>query len=649
MNTATRLPLSRASFGWTLATLWSGLLAILRVVPDRLAGFIALIALTLAIIARRTAILAPVRLALLCLTSICVCWEEDLRLDRQTGCAVLAAMLALKTAELRHVRDGQILIGFSLMAPFAACLLKADSVTAILGGLTLCSACICMQQLVSQHTPLPPPAWRVYLDTSKRIVGWALPLTLCAFIVLPRLSVPLWGKEQGVSQGGILHDMAPGQLLDVLLDDTPAFFVQFHHATPTPQSMYWRGSVLWDFDGQVWHENRSKPTPIASFRIDPSPTALYDYVIAYAPTQDHSLVALDTALRSPAGSYLTPDMSLQSERLLDTDTQWHLQYSPLRRFEPVLHPLRAQRALALPGDSNPQTVALGRQWGRELHHNPRALIARALDWIHASFRYTLDTPAPVHDEIDRFLFQRQSGFCAHYSAAFTVLMRAAGIPARVVTGYVGATYDPQRQQWIVRRRDAHAWSEVWLDERGWLRVDPTAAIATERREKTYQGRLRADDRGVFSAAGWHWSQLAIWAKSQWSAFLHYGTNQQQQLLTALPATLGQWLRALARLAACVLAGVGPIVLIGRWQRREKDPVRRAWQQLEQCYARQGFKRHRHEPICAWAARVDAIRPSPELLTLSQNFVAFRYSGNDCNVSRLRKAINKHRPFCRVCE
>ena len=646
---STRFPLSRASYGWTLTTLWTGLLAILRVVPNRLAGFIIVIAVALAIIARQTPISAAVRLALLCLTSGGVYWSQDLRLDRQTGCAVLAAMLALKTAELRQVRDGQILVGFSLMAPFAASLLKEDSVTAILGGLTLCFACVCMQQLTSQHTPLPSPVWRVYLETSKRVLGWGIPLTVCAFIVLPRLSVPLWGREQRVSEGGILHDMAPGQLLDVLLDDTPAFFVRFHQTPPTPQSMYWRGSVLWDFDGQVWHENRNNVTPIASFRIDPSPTRVYDYDIMYAPTQDHSLVALDTVLRSPPGSHLTPDMSLQSDRLLDTDTQWHLQSSPLLRFEPFLHPRRAQRALELPRDSNPQTVALGRQWGRELHHNPRALIARALHWIHASFRYTLDTPAPVHDEIDQFLFQRQSGFCAHYSAALTVLMRAAGIPARVVTGYVGATFDPQRQQWIVRRRDAHAWSEVWLEEKGWLRVDPTAAIATERREKTSQDRIRADNHNVFSPAGWHWPQLGIWAKTQWNAFLHYGANQQQQLLTALPASVGQRLRALARHLAWLLAGGGCIVFIATWQRREKDPVRRAWHQLEHRYARLGFKRHRHEPICAWAARVNAHRPSPDLLTLSQNFVAFRYAGKDCNVSRFQKAVKKHRPFCRVCE
>lgn len=526
MNSPTQAPLNPTSYGWTVATLWIALVPLLRLLPVQLAGMIAVIALALSIIARHRLIPTAGRIVLLCLMILIVVWTVDLHLNRQTGGAVLATMLCLKTAELRRVRDAHTLLGFTLMAPLAACLVKGDMTTWLLSSMSVCSAFLSMQQVVLQNTDPTTHTGRFFITTFSRLIGWSIPLTCCAFILLPRLSNPLWGQQQRATQGGISNTMAPGQILDLLIDETPALFVRFHQPPPSPEQMYWRGTVLWDFDGQIWRNDLREDVQLESFRIAPSPTVRYDYTLDYLASHDQTLVALDTVLDAPIGTDLTHDMTLHSHQPLDTDTHWHLVSSPLLRFEPSLAPQRALRALALPFDYNPRTIALGRQWRQEMGDHPRALIAHALDWIHTAFRYSLDTPAPVHDEIDAFLFQRRSGFCEHYSSAFTVLMRAAGLPARVVTGYVGGVFDRQRQRWVVRSSDAHAWSEVWLEPEGWVRIDPTAAVARDHRQAAIKRDFLSQARPWMSVA--RWAQIIPWMRTRWNTFLHYDAGQQRR-------------------------------------------------------------------------------------------------------------------------
>ena len=379
MNHPTQAPLTPISYRWTVVSLWIALIPLLRLLPPPLAGTIAVITLVLSIVACHRRISPAGRIVLLCLMTWIVRSTLDLHLDRQTGGAVLAALLCIKIAELGHVRDGQTLLGFTLMAPFAACLIKGDMFSWLLGSVSVGSAYLAMQQIALQNTVPTTHLWRLFIVTFGRLVSWSIPLTCCAFILLPRLSQPLWGQQQRATQGGISDAMAPGQILDRLIDDTPALFVRFHPPTPLPEQMYWRGTVLWDFDGQVWRNDQRDDGRLESLRIAPSPTVRYDYTLDYMASHDQTLVALDTVLGPASGTDLTSDLTLHTDHPLETDSHWHLVSSPLLRFEPTLAPQRALRALALPFDYNPRTIALGRQWRQEMGDQPRALIARALN------------------------------------------------------------------------------------------------------------------------------------------------------------------------------------------------------------------------------------------------------------------------------
>ena len=179
------------------------------------------------------------------------------------------------------------------------------------------------------------------------------------------------------------------------------------------------------------------------------------------------------------------DYSVRSATPLNGVTRWRMRSAAPVAVEPDLPAMLRQRALELPTGFNPRTLAMGRQWRREAGDDTQgradsAIANRALAMIRREFAYTLNVPLAGRNEVDDFLFDRKQGYCEHFSSAFVVLMRAAGIPARVVTGYAGGYRNPIGGYWLVLRSDAHAWAEIWLPNRGWVRVDPTAAVAPER-------------------------------------------------------------------------------------------------------------------------------------------------------------------------
>ena len=206
----------------------------------------------------------------------------------------------------------------------------------------------------------------------------------------------------------------------------------------------------------------------------------WDYEMEIEPTDRRQLVALDLPLAAPADSRLTLDHGLYASRPLAALTRWRMQSAPPLEYQPRLPAQLRQIALDLPAGYNPRTQALARQWRAQAGSNDAAIVQRALAWIRAEFAYTLSTPPAGRHGADEFLFDQKAGFCEHFSSSFVILMRGAGIPARVVTGYAGGYRNPMGDYWIVRRSDAHAWAEVWLRGRGWVRVDPTAAVAPER-------------------------------------------------------------------------------------------------------------------------------------------------------------------------
>ena len=565
---------------------------------------------------------------------------------RDTGCAILAAMLAVKPAETDSLRDARSLLGFALFAPFATFLLDQGPLSLVLGLVAVVMVLLAMQRLSdleSGEMRDATPAWKRVAGVG-RMLALGLPIALAAFWLFPRLATPLWGvPDRAMARPGLADSMTPGRWEDMLFDDTPAARVQFFGPAPPRDAMYFRGPVFTDFDGRTWSRGRSTnaypPATVQSTRVR------WDYEIALEPTDRFQLVALDLPLAAPPRTLFGEDRSLRVHRRLDSVTRWRMQSGVVARFGDTLPPYVRQRNLQLPEGFNPRSIALARQWRQDAGADDAAIVRRALEWIRRDFAYTLESSLAGRDAVDQFLFVDKRGYCEQFSSSFVVLMRAAGIPARVVGGYAGADFNPLGDYWIVRRSDAHAWAEVWFDARGWVRVDPTAAVAPERVFDTLQDRAAAGDLlqttlqpvrnvGDFLLNGWNDFVLGFNAERQRALFRPIGLQNLDSETLLLVFSL----IALLCLAATVW-------LLSR-DMRERDPVLRAWRRLGKRYDRLGLARAPHEPALDWADRVHAARAGGDaaLQALGVRFSRWRYGAQpDEGLNALLRDLKAHRP------
>jgi hypothetical protein len=298
----------------------------------------------------------------------------------------------------------------------------------------------------------------------------------------------------------------------------------------------------------------------------------------------------------------------------------------------------------LPAGYNPRTLALAAQWRREAGSDDAAIVRRAMDWINRDFGYTLETPLPGRDAVDEFLFEDQEGFCQHFSSSFVVLMRAAGIPARVVTGYAGGVRNPIGDYWVVRKMDAHAWAEAWLPRRGWVRVDPTAAVAPERIYDTLEDRI---GQGAVSGALGQWldlGDLSDWMRRGWNNWvLGFNSDRQQHLLQSFGIRHLDNQRLVLLFAVSALLALAWMAWLLARGERQRDPLLRAWHALGLRYAKLGLAREAHEPATLWAGRVAAARPgSRSLISLSHRFADARYAAGIGDAT-LVNDLRRHQP------
>jgi transglutaminase-like putative cysteine protease len=643
---ATDPPLDPRSRAWTLAAAGACLLPLLLQLDERVAVAVALASLVVTAASWRRPLAAPVRLLLAIVLAGLVLAQSRFGLGRDTACGLLAAMLAIKPAETVRLRDARSLLGFVLFAPFATFLLDQGPLSLALGllGATLAlAALIRLAELESGDARHPLPPLRRFVAVWK-LVAIGLPLALAVFWLFPRLASPLWGvPDRAVARPGLSERMTPGQWLDLLNDDSVALRVKFSGATPPQSQMYWRGPVLWNFDGRTWTQpewlRALPPAEVASAR------ARWTYEVEVEPTDRHQVPVLDLPLAAPEDTRLTFDYGLYTRRPLSTVTRWRMASAPPAVFEPHLRPTLRAMALALPAGYNPRTLALARQWRREAGGDDAAIVRRAIAWIRAEFGYTLATPLAGRNGVDEFLFEQKAGYCEHFSSAFVVLMRGAGIPARVVTGYVGGYRNRIGGYWEVRRSDAHAWAEVWMPNRGWVRVDPTAAVAPERIYDTLADRAAAG--GLLDALPVGQARdVGDWLRRGWNDLvLGFDAARQRDLLRPLGLEDSGRLLSVFAIAAA-LAVLWMAWLTARAE-RERDPVLRAWHRLTARYARLGLARAPHEPAAGWGARVAAARPgrTAALLELIGRFDSWRYAaGVQPHAAReLARALRRHRP------
>jgi protein-glutamine gamma-glutamyltransferase len=637
-----------------LAVLLAGASCVLPLVLQlsvRLAIGIGIVAVLVAFISWRRPAPAWLRVLLALALTVAVLATMGVNFGRDTGCAMLAAMLAIKPAETANLRDARSLIGFALFAPFATFLLDQGPFSLLLALLAVLLSLAAMQRLSDVESGAARGAFAPWgqLWASGRMLAIGLPLALAAFWLFPRLAAPLWGVPQRAqAKPGLSDTMSPGQWTEMLLDDTPAGRVRFFGPTPARERMYWRGPVMTEFDGRTWRQPdwmRMLPKPSLS-PAGPS----FDYEIEVEPTERRQLVALDVPLSAPEGATLGADYALRTERVLNNVTRWRMRSAPPKSFEPQLSPATRARSLALPAELNPRTVALGQQWRKEAGTDDAAIVRRALERIRDGFAYTLSVPPAGRNAVDEFLFTQKAGYCEQFSSSFVVLMRAAGIPARVVGGYAGAEYNAIGGYWILRNSDAHAWAEVWLPGRGWTRVDPTAAVAPERVFDTIQDRARASGNDLLVQLTPVFN-TTDWLRRGWNDFvLGFNAERQRQMLQPLGIDRLDPQRLMLMFAmVAVLALAATAWLVSR-DVRQRDPLLRAWHRLAARYAKVGLGRAPHEAAIDWARRVDHARGGdPMLLGLSRRFSNWRYAAPASDgparaaLRALLRDLRAHRP------
>lgn len=539
-------------------------------------------------------------------------------LGRDAALLLLFLLGGLKLLEMRQTRDRVLLVFLCWFLVLANLLYDpSPAAAAHMGATVLVSA----GALVCLSDARGALGWRGGLAVAGRLLAHALPLALVVFLLFPRVPGRLWSLPADVNRGlsGFSETMSPGSVTDIALSEAVAFRADFRGPLPPAPQRYWRGLVLQDTDGVRWTAG-SSPPEVPAETLETGDGAL-EHEVTLEPHGKRWLFALDRPVSAPQGAHLTRGSELRAAAPVVHRRRYAVRSLPGGSGGGTqAEPPDLAAALALPAASD-RVRGLAGEWARAAggpggRLDGEAVVRQALDFFRREpFVYTLSPPLLGRDPVDAFLFEARAGFCEHFAAAFTVLMRAAGVPARVVAGYLGGEENPLGGYLLVLQADAHAWSEVWIEERGWVRVDPTAAVAPERIERPILRMRGAGSLPVrfalpgdgLLAAGLRWTRAAWDALGHgWNRWvLGYDYFRQRDLMERLGYRGATWRGlsvGLAAAAGVFLAALG-FVLARRDAGAIEPPEVRAYRRLCRRLARAGIPRRVHEGPEALAARV----------------------------------------------
>jgi len=527
------------------------------------------------------------------------------------GTALLVLMTALKLLETHRRRDRLVLVGAGLFLLLAACLDRQSLPRAPLYIGETWLACTALAVIASDRLP-----GRAALVLAGRTLLLALPLAVLLFLFFPRLAGSFWAvprNDEAVT--GLSDTMTPGSIGKLTTSYETAFRARFEDELPPTEQRYWRGPVLHRFDGSTWSAGSAdwQPRQPREFL-----GRAYHYRIALEPSRHRWWFALDTPARSPdPGVALTRDYELLAARPVTQPTSFEaLSYLATRQAAPLAQWERPEDLFVPPG-RNPRSLELAREL-RAQSGSDAAFVNAALGFLRAGgFVYSLEPEKLGTEQVDDFLFRTRTGFCGHYASAFTVLMRAGGVPARVVTGYLGGEWNPVGGYLVVRQSDAHAWVEVWLEGRGWTRVDPTAVVAPERLLRGAYDLLpeaMSASTRLLRGSPWLVHMLQSWdaANAWWNErVVKFDAVSQIDLLERLGVRSPD---AWALGWAFVLALLGWLALIA-WHMSaaarppRPDPLARAYARLCRKLARTGLVRAPYQGPLAYAEALRAGYPA----------------------------------------
>ena len=548
------------------------------------------------------------RLGLLAITVTATLLTYRTLLGREPGVTLLVVLLTLKTLELRARRDAFVvffLCFFTMLTNFffsQSLFTAAAMLVALLGLLTA---------LVNAHMPVGKPALRQSAQIAGGMALLGAPIMAVLFVLFPRIG-PLWGVPSDAlgSRSGLSATMQVGSMARIALDNGIAMRVRFDGTAPAQGSLYFRGPVLSTFDGREWLPLRPEfpaaMQPAAELRIRGIPLR---YEVTLEPGNGGPwLMLLDASANGPTAPQLRPRMTTELQWVADRSVNELLRYRAESYTDFQHGPLQASPGLqdyvSLPAGFNPRTLGLAAELLRQpalRQADGAARVAAALARLRdGGYTYTLSPGVSGTHSADEFWFDSKQGFCEHIASSFVVLMRAMDVPARVVTGYQGGELNPVDGYWVVRHRDAHAWAEVWLAGRGWVRVDPTTAVAPSRADSPV--RLDIPEGAIAAAVNTVSPGLRISLRSLWEAsnnrwnqwVLNYTQDRQLSLLRDLGFDAPTW-----QTLSYLLIAVGVLTSLlaaawAAWNGRRQDPWLRLLQRARLQLKRQGLQ---FQPQC----------------------------------------------------
>ena len=632
MNPAQPVPPGQRPIAWRdFALLATGLTIVIA--PHALRAPWWLTLLTASLVAWRAAALAnrslmPSILLLLPIVAfgmLGVWLEYRAIFGRTPGITLLVMFSGLKVLESRTQRDAAAVVFLTWFLAITN-FLYTQSIPTALGMCAAVAASVAA--LVGMAAPRRP--MRANLRTTGLLIGQAVPAALVLFLLFPRVQGPLWGLPQDAysAMSGLSDSMAPGSVSQLTLSDAIAFRVDFEGEPPPRRTLYWRGPVLWDFDGRTW---RLGTPALTELRVPRNGTRV-EYSVLLEPHNRNWLFALEAPARLPPSARYLDDGQVVTPAPVRVRMRYEMTSLVEAAPETTEQSYHLSRALRLPPDFNPRARALAEEW-RESTASDLQVLERAIEHFRKErLQYTTEPRLLGRDSVDEFLFDSREGFCEHFSSAFVFLMRAAGVPARVVTGYQGGDANPVDGRFTVRQSDAHAWSEVFLRGRGWVRVDPTV-LSVPRRLDGGLARAAAVGGAVpllmrpelewLRTLRYNWEALT----HQWNLLvLGYNPERQREFMSWLGMRDADWLE----LASTLLAVLGVFVLVlSAWMLRRfvrPDPVQAAWNLFCRKLGTRGLARAPHEGPQDFSERAARNFPSAgeAIRRIGALYMALRY-------------------------
>ncbi len=595
----------------------------------------------------------PVKAALILAIALGVFFSRGTLVGLEAAVVLLVAVFILKLVELRSQRDALVLVLLGFFTQVTAYLFNDGMLAGLYSLLPLCAllaSLVGLQQSRFAERPLVP------LKAAGSLLLQAIPLMLLLFLFFPRLG-PLWSLplpgDKGVT--GLSDAMSPADIAELSRSGDLAFRASFEGPVPPMSQLYWRALTLERFDGRRWSQSlTSQFGEEADWRREGEPLR---YSIVMQPSGRPWLFGLDVAVTREEGVRARGDFRLERRTPVDRPLLYQVTSWPQAVREPEGNPDALRRALQLPPNGEARTRAWAEALKRQ-HAEPQQLVDALLAHFHREpYVYTLKPPPLGENNIDAFLFDTRRGFCAHYAGAMTFILRAAGIPARVVAGYQGGELNPAGNYVLVHQFDAHAWLEYWLPGRGWISVDPTFQVAPNRIELGLEDAVAREQSFLegsplsplrFRQLGWLNQARLAWDNLNygWQRWvLGYQGEAQMELVRRWFGSLDGRSLGLGMVGAgAVLMALLAVFLFAPW-RRGRDPQLRQFEVFERLLARHGVVRGKGEGPRAFAERAsrELPRQAAPIRAFLAAFEASRYASQRTSdpatqLRALRKAL-----------